>query len=139
MQKRIGNWFWTSALVLAACGGVEAPSSLSNSRAALATTANTTSTASAGSAASAGSTGGTVGSGFVAPPGEECEREHGQYYCARGHEDKDYYGADAAPPDAGAHGECEDDEHHGEEYSDDHRHDQRDDDDDRSGSNRGPH
>jgi hypothetical protein len=154
MQERIGNWFWTSALLLAACGSVEAPGSLAKSREALAPTATSTSTSSAS---------------FVPPPGrracrsdsdcaagEECESEHGQYYCAPRRQDKDYYGGDAgappeechhgqgcyasAAPDAGAPVECDDEPHHGDEYSDDddHRYDERDD-DDRSGSNRGPH
>jgi hypothetical protein len=162
MQERIENWFWTSTLLLAACGGVDDPSSLAKSRAALAPSA-TTSTSSASFVPPA--SGRTCRSDADCAAGDECETEHGQYYCAARHEDKDYYGADAgapqeecrhhgedctasAAPDAGARAccaevDCDDDEHHGGEYSDgesgDDGHDERDDDDDRSGSNRGPH
>jgi hypothetical protein len=168
MQERIGNWFWTSALLLAACGSVDAPDSLAKSRAALApNAAPSTSTSSATFVPPAG--GRTCRSAADCAAGEECESEHGQYYCAPRHEDKDYYGADAgapqeechqhgedcyssASPDAGAHAACGDEEHHGDEYSDDHGdhgdeyksdgddHGGDDGDDyDRSGSNRGPH
>ena len=161
MQERIGNWFWTSALLLAACGSVDAPGSLAKSRAALAPPATpATATSSASFVPPAG--GRTCRSDADCAAGEACESEHGQYYCAPRHEDKDYYGADAGAPqeecrhhgedcyasaatDAGARaccdeGECDDDdEHYGGDYSDDDGHDQRDDYDDRSGSNRGPH
>ena len=119
MLERIGNWFWTSALLLAACGSVDDPSSLAKSRAALVPNAATTSSAS-----------------FVPPPAErtcrsdadcgaaeECASEHGQYYCAPLHQDRDYYAGDAgapqdechqhgqdcyasAPADAGSYSEC---------------------------------
>jgi len=153
MQERIGNWFWTSALLLAACGSADAPGSLAKSRAALApNTPTSSSTSSASFVPPAG--GRSCRSAADCAAGEECESEHGQYYCAPRHEDKDYHGADAgAPqeacrhhgedcyasaPDAGAYVECDDDEHHGDDDSDDDRYDERDD-DDRSGSNRGPH
>lgn len=158
MQERIGNWFWTSALLLAACGSADAPGSLAKSRAALGPQATpSTSTASATLSPPAG--GRSCRSAADCAEGEECESEHGQYYCAPRHGDKDYYGADAgapqqechphgedchtsASPDAGAYADC-DDEHHHEEYSEDDGHhgddDEHEDDDDRSGSNRGPH
>ena len=103
MLERIGNWFWTSALLLAACGSVDDPSSLAKSRAALVPNAATT----------------TSSASFVPPPAErtcrsdadcgaaeECASEHGQYYCAPRREHKDYYGADAGAPED----ECR---HHG--------------------------
>jgi len=153
MQERIGNWLWTSTLLLAACGSADAPGSLAKSRAALAPAVPTsTSTSSASFVPPAGER--SCRSAADCAAGEECESEHGQYYCAPRHEDKDYHGADAgAPqeacrhhgedcyasaPDAGAYVECDDDEHHGDDDSDDDRYDERDD-DDRSGSNRGPH
>jgi hypothetical protein len=165
MQERIGNWFWTSALLLAACGSVDAPGSLAKSRAALAPNATpSTSTSSATFVPPAA--GRSCQSDADCTASEECESEHGQYYCAPRHQDKDYYSADAgapqeecrhhgedcyasAPPDAGAHVDCDDEPrhgdeysddggHHGDEYSDDDGHDERDD-YDRSGSNRGPH
>ena len=153
MQERIGNWFWSSALLLAACGSVDAPDSLAKSRAALAPNAATT----------------TSSASFVPPPAErtcrsdadcgaaeECASEHGQYYCAPRREHKDYYGADAgapedecrhhgqdcpasAAPDAGGRVECDGDEQYDEYSDDDEDRDERDDYDDRSGSNRGPH
>ncbi|HEU4576612.1 MAG TPA: hypothetical protein VFS67_00050 [Polyangiaceae bacterium] len=156
MQERIGNWFWTSALVLAACGGVDDPGSLAQSRAALGpASAPRTSPSSASFAPPPGER--TCRSDADCAAGEQCESEHGQYYCAARHEDKDYYGSDAgAPqaechhhgrdcyagsaPDAGSHAECDDDEHHGGEYSDDDDHEERVEPyEDRSGSNRGPH
>ncbi len=153
MQERIGNWLCASALLLAACGSADAPGSLAKSRAALGPSATpTTPTSSASFVPPAGER--TCRSDADCAAGEECEREHDQYYCAPRHGDKDYYGADAgapqagcrqhgvdcparAAPDAGAYADC-DDEHHGDEYSDDDGHDERDD-YDRSGSNRGPH
>src|SRR5215471_10776733 len=98
MQERIGNWFWTSALLLAACGSAEAPSSLAKSRAALAPNATPSSSTTSASFVPPAPTR-TCRSDADCATGEECESEHGQYYCAPRHEDKDYYGGDAGPPE----------------------------------------
>ena len=157
MQERIGNWIWTSALLLAACGSADGATSLVKSRAAL--TPPATSTTSATFTPPGGER--TCRSDADCAVAEQCDSGHGRYYCVPQHEHKDYYGSDAGAPaehasgDAGPYhrgqgGECEDDEEHrggeysddgqpGGEYSDDGDHDRDGDYDEHSGSNRGPH
>jgi hypothetical protein len=166
MMERFGNWISVSALVLAACGGVEDAGSLAKSRAALApdAPATTPSSSPAPASSSVPSSGHGCRSDADCAAGWECESEHGRYYCAPHREDKEYHGADAgAPPehcgeqaedchasacsDAGSyerHGDdCRDDDGHrghghGDDADDD-GHDADDDYEDRSGSNSGPH